>query len=163
VAVNFVGDGKRQRLTTATTLLELYDQFARYRYVGCEYLAFALLVANVSPGGAFSNNSSVSVEVSFTDGFQGYAYNWFLHEVFYKGCRKGLFKLPAGQGAEGTSATVGFTDSVKAKMGAAKLKMTSLAAELNSIPNMSLFFQPAKETAEEAPLEEDEEAGDGDP
>jgi len=64
---------------------------------------------------------------------------------------------------EATTYAVGFTDSVKAKMGAAKLKMTSLAAELNSIPNMSLVFQPAKETAEEAPLEEDEEAGDGDP
>lgn len=159
MAVNFVGDGKRQRVTPATTLLELYDQFALYRYVGCEYLAFFLVVTNFTSGGVFSKNSSVNAEVSFTDGFQGYAYNWFLHEVFYKGCQKGLFKLPAGQG-EGTPATVGFTESVKAKMGAAKLKMTSLAEELNSIPNMALFFQPAKEMAEDTPVDEEEVTGE---
>ncbi len=121
-------------------------QYKECPYVNCEFLAYCLVVVNFASGGCFSSNVS-SPEISTTDGFQGFAFNWLLYNFFYKGCKKGLFKLPGEQGE-----AVAFTDTVRAKMEAAKAKMDLLKAELGSIPDMALFFQAKKETAEtEAP------------
>ena len=138
----------------AKTFDEVYAQYKQCPYVSCQFLAYSVVVVNFAPGGCFSSNVS-SPEISTTDGFQGFAFNWLLYHFFYKGCKKGLFKLPGEQGE-----AVAFTDAVRAKMEAAKAKMDLLKAELGSIPDMALYFKAKKETAETETPQGDEVTGE---
>jgi hypothetical protein len=140
-AVMYVeGSVSRGRFQVPKTLDEFEASFSVYPWFSPEYIAFALVVSSFSTGGCFAS-AVASTGISSLDGFQGYAYNWFLHEFVYMGCKKGIYKLPGGQGRD---AAVDFASpGVKQKMDAAKEKMRSLQADIGgSVPDMTKFFQP---------------------